>query len=162
MSHSWIIAGCRTPIGKLLGGLSGIPAPKLAAITIAESLRRSGLTPERVDEVILGQVLQAGVGQAPARQAALGAGIPATVPAVTINKVCGSGLKAVMLADQAIRAGDAQAIIAGGMESMSLAPHLLPGVRSGWKFGNQQALDAMVHDGLWCATEHVAMGCLAD
>jgi acetyl-CoA C-acetyltransferase len=162
MSNSWIIAGCRTPIGKLLGGLSGIHAPQLAAITMAESLRRSGLAPERVDEVILGQVLQAGVGQAPARQAALAAGIPATVPAVTINKVCGSGLKAVMLADQAIRAGDAQVIVAGGMENMSRAPHLLMSGRSGVKFGHSQLLDSMLHDGLWCACENVGMGSLAD
>jgi acetyl-CoA C-acetyltransferase len=162
MSHSWIIAGCRTPIGKLLGSLSGIAAPKLAAITIAESLRRSGLSPDRVDEVILGQVLQAGVGQAPARQAALAAGIPDVVPALTINKVCGSGLKAVMLADQAIRAGDAQVVVAGGMENMSRAPHLLMSGRSGVKFGHAQLLDSMLHDGLWCAWENVGMGTLAD
>lgn len=162
MTHSWVIAGCRTPIGKLLGGLSGIPAPRLAAITIAESLRRAGLPPEQVDEVILGQVLQAGVGQAPARQAALAAGIPVTVPALTINKVCGSGLKAVMLADQAIRAGDAQVIVAGGMENMSRAPHLLTSGRSGLKFGHGQVLDSMLHDGLWCACENVGMGSLAD
>jgi acetyl-CoA C-acetyltransferase len=162
MSHAWIIAGCRTPIGKLLGGLSGVSAPKLAAITIAESLKRSGLPADRVDEVILGQVLQAGVGQAPARQAALAAGIPDTVPGVTINKVCGSGLKAVMLADQAIRAGDAQVIAAGGMENMSRAPHLLPSGRSGIKFGHGQLLDSMLHDGLWCACENVGMGSLAD
>lgn len=162
MSHSWIIAGCRTPIGKLLGGLAGTAAPKLAAITIAESLRRAGLPPDRVDEVILGQVLQAGVGQAPARQAALSAGIPAFVPAVTINKVCGSGLKAIMLADQAIRAGDAKVIVAGGMESMSRAPHLLMAGRSGIKFGHGQLLDSMLHDGLWCACENVGMGSLAD
>jgi acetyl-CoA C-acetyltransferase len=162
MSHSWIIAGCRTPIGKLLGGLSAIPAPKLAAIAIAESLKRSELLPDRVDEVILGQVLQAGVGQAPARQAALAAGIPDTVPALTINKVCGSGLKAVMLADQAIRAGDAQVIVAGGMENMSRAPHLLLSGRTGIKFGHGQLLDSMLHDGLWCACENVGMGSLAD
>jgi acetyl-CoA C-acetyltransferase len=162
MSHSWIIAGCRTPIGKLLGGLAGISAPRLAAITIVESLRRSGLAPNRVDEVILGQVLQAGVGQAPARQAALAADIPATVPAVTINKVCGSGLKAVMLADQAIRAGDAQVIVAGGMENMSRAPHLLMLGRTGVKFGHGQLLDSMLHDGLWCAYEDIGMGALAD
>jgi acetyl-CoA C-acetyltransferase len=112
--------------------------------------------------VILGNVLSAGIGQAPARQAALAAGIPPAVGAVTINKVCGSGLKAVMLADQAIRAGDASVVVAGGMENMSLAPHLLAGVRSGWKFGNQQALDSMQHDGLWCAAENQPMGALAE
>jgi len=162
MTHAWIVAGCRTPIGKLLGGLASVPAPRLAAVTIAESLRRAAISPLQVDEVILGQVLQAGVGQAPARQAALAAGIPASVPAVTINKVCGSGLKAVMLADQAIRAGDAKIIAAGGMENMSRAPHLLASGRSGIKFGNGQVIDSMLHDGLWCSTENVGMGSLAD
>lgn len=162
MTAAYVVAARRSPIGKLLGNLSTIPAPQLAAPVIRAVLADSGLDPARIDEVILGNVLQAGVGQAPARQAALAASIPASVPAVTINKVCGSGLKAVMLADQAIRAGDASAIIAGGMENMSLAPHLLLGVRSGWKFGNQQAVDAMLHDGLWCAKEQQAMGCLAD
>ncbi len=162
MTSSYIIAARRTPIGKLLGHLSSLPAPQLATVAIRAALADSGLAVDQIDEVILGNVLQAGVGQAPARQAALAAGLPASIPAVTINKVCGSGLKAVMLADQAIRAGDSQAIIAGGMESMSLAPHLLPGVRSGWKFGPQTSLDAMVQDGLWCAMEQRAMGCLAD
>ncbi|WP_425613451.1 acetyl-CoA C-acyltransferase [Anatilimnocola sp. NA78] len=162
MSPSYIVAARRTPIGKLLGQLSSLPAPKLGALALQAALADSGLAADRIDEVILGNVLQAGVGQAPARQAALAAGIPASVPAVTINKVCGSGLKSIMLADQAIRAGDAQVILAGGMESMSLAPFLLPGVRGGWKFGNQTTLDAMLHDGLWCATEQRAMGCLAD
>ena len=162
MPHSWIVAGCRTPIGKLLGKLASVPAPKLAALTIAESLRRCGVASAQVDEVILGEVLQAGVGQAPARQAALAAGIPASVPALTINKVCGSGLKAVMLADQAIRAGDARVIVAGGMESMSRAPHLLPNSRGGIKFGHGQFIDSLLHDGLWCACESVGMGTLAD
>lgn len=162
MTSSYIIAARRTPIGKLLGQLSTIPAPRLGALAIQTALADSGITADQIDEVIMGNVLQAGVGQAPARQALLAAGLPEKIPALTVNKVCGSGLKAVMLADQAIRAGDAQAIIAGGMESMSLAPHLLPGVRSGWKFGSQTALDAMVHDGLWCAREQRAMGCLAD
>jgi acetyl-CoA C-acetyltransferase len=159
---SYIISGCRTPIGKFLGGLAELPAPKLAALCVAETLKRAGLDPNQVDEVILGQVLSAGVGQAPARQAALAAGLPASVAALTINKVCGSGLKAVMLADQAIRAGDARLIVAGGMESMSRAPHLLTGVRQGWKFGPQTALDSMLHDGLWCACEDAAMGTAAD
>jgi acetyl-CoA C-acetyltransferase len=162
VSYAWIVSGCRTPIGKLLGGLASIPAPQLASLAIGEALRRAGITPERVDEVILGQVLQAGVGQAPARQAALGAHLPATVPAVTINKVCGSGLKAVMLADQAIRAGDACVVVAGGMESMSRAPHLLVGARGGMKFGNGELLDSLLHDGLSCSAERVAMGVLAE
>jgi acetyl-CoA C-acetyltransferase len=162
MTHSWIVAGCRTPIGKLLGSLAAVPAPQLAAVTIAESLRRASLAPDRVDEVLLGEVLQAGVGQAPARQAALQAKLPPSVPALTINKVCGSGLKAMMLADQAIRAGDAQVIVAGGMESMSRAPHLLSGVRAGIKFGDGELIDSMLHDGLSCSTENVAMGSLAE
>jgi acetyl-CoA C-acetyltransferase len=158
MTSSYLIAGCRTPIGKYLGSLSAITAPQLGATAIREAIRRSGIPPAEVDEVIMGCVLTAGVGQAPARQAALAAGLPPTVAALTINKVCGSGLKAVMLADQAIRAGDARAIVAGGMESMSRAPHLLMGAREGWKFGNQTVLDSMLHDGLWCALENVGMG----
>lgn len=162
MAHAYLLGGCRTPIGKFLGGLAGLPAPKLGAIVIAEALKRGGIAAERVEEVILGEILTAGVGQAPARQAALAAGLPATVAALTINKMCGSGLKAVMLADQAIRAGDARVIVAGGMESMSRAPHLLMGTREGWKFGPQTVLDSMLHDGLWCAFENVAMGAQAD
>jgi acetyl-CoA C-acetyltransferase len=159
---SLLIAARRTPIGKLLGGLSTVPAPQLAAQAIRAALADAALEPAEVEEVVLGNVLSAGVGQAPARQAALTAGIPASVPALTINKVCGSGLKAVMLADQAIRAGDARVVIAGGMESMSLAPHLLAGARAGWKFGQQQVIDSMQHDGLWCSTENQGMGPLAD
>jgi acetyl-CoA C-acetyltransferase len=162
MPHSFIIAACRTPIGKLLGRLSGVPASELGAVVVREALLRSRLAAERIDEVIMGNVLSAGLGQAPARQAALGGGLPATVAALTINKVCGSGMKAIMLADQAIRAGDAQAIIAGGMESMSRAPHLLVGVRSGWKLGDQTAVDSMLHDGLQCAFENVPMGRYAE
>ncbi len=162
MSSAYLIAARRTPIGKFLGGLSNVPAPQLAAHAIRAALADAHLPPDRVDEVILGNVLSAGVGQAPARQAALAAGIPARVPAVTINKVCGAGLKAVMLADQAIRLGDANIIVAGGMESMSLAPHLAMGVRSGWKFGPQTLLDHMQFDGLTCAHEQTAMGNLAD
>jgi acetyl-CoA C-acetyltransferase len=162
MSSSYILSAKRTPIGKLLGGLSSVPAPQLAARAISGALDAAGLAPADVDEVILGHVLPAGVGQAPARQAALAAGVPAGVPAVTINKVCGSGLKAVMLADQAIRLGEARIIVAGGMESMSQAPHLLMGVRSGWKFGAQTTLDHMQFDGLTCAREQTAMGNLAD
>lgn len=162
MSSSYILAAKRTPIGKLLGALSDIPAPQLAAVAIRGALTAANVAPDQVQEVILGNVLQAGVGQAPARQAALAVGIPAGVPAVTINKVCGSGLKAVMLADQAIRAGDARLIVAGGMESMSLAPHLAMKARSGWKFGPQTLLDSMQYDGLTCAYEQTGMGNLAD
>jgi acetyl-CoA C-acetyltransferase len=162
MSASYLIAARRTPIGKLLGGLSTVPSPKLGAVAIKAALADAAVSPNDVDQVILGNVLSAGLGQAPARQAALGAGIPPSVGAITVNKVCGSGLAAVMLADQAIRAGDAKLIVAGGMENMSLAPHLMMDARAGWKFGNQTVLDSMVHDGLWCAYESKAMGVLAD
>jgi acetyl-CoA C-acetyltransferase len=162
MAASYILAARRTPIGKFLGALSSVPAPRLAAVAIEAVLADSGFTPLVVNEVILGNVLTAGVGQAPARQAALAAGIPPTVGALTINKVCGSGLKAIMLADQAIRAGDAEVIVAGGMENMSLAPHMLQGSRTGWKFGPQEIIDSMQYDGLWCAVENKGMGSLAD
>ena len=162
MTSSYLLAGCRTPVGKFQGALSHLAAPELAAPVIAEALRRAAIDVGRVDEVILGHVLSAGVGQAPARQAALKAGLPPSVAAMSVNKVCGSGLKAVMLADQAIRAGDAQVIVAGGMESMSRAPYLLTGVRQGWKFGDRQAIDSMLHDGLWCPFENCAMGAEAD
>jgi acetyl-CoA C-acetyltransferase len=162
MSASYLISGCRTPIGKLLGGLSSVTAPQLGAIAIAEAVRRAGLPLDAIEEVIMGNVLSAGLGQAPARQAALGAGLPDTIAALTINKMCGSGLKAVMLADQAIRAGDAQIIVAGGMENMTRSPFLLSGARQGWKFGDQQVRDSMLYDGLWCAFEDVAMGAEAD
>ena len=157
-TSSYLLTGVRTPIGKFLGGLSSFPAPELAAITLREALARTGFSPAEVDEVILGQVLQAGSGQAPARQAALKSGLPTTIPAVTINKVCGSGLKSVMLADQAIRCGDARLILAGGMESMSRAPFLLRGAREGLKFGNANLEDSMIADGLWCAFEGKHMG----
>jgi acetyl-CoA C-acetyltransferase len=153
-----IVGAARTPIGRYLGGLSSLTAPQLGAVAIREALRRSGLAPDRVQEVIMGNVLQGGVGQAPARQAMLAAGVPASVSAVTINKVCGSGLKSVMLAAQAIRAGDADAIVAGGMESMSNAPHYAYGYRGGIKFGDQTLVDGMIRDGLWCATCNVHMG----
>jgi acetyl-CoA C-acetyltransferase len=162
MPMSYVIAGCRTPIGKFQSVLASVSSPKLGAIAVREAVRRARIEPERIDEVIMGNVLSAGLGQAPARQAALGAGLPPSVAAVTINKVCGSGLKAVMLADQAIRAGDANIIVAGGMENMSLAPYLLPGARAGWRFGNQQAIDSMQYDGLWCAFENCPMGNEAD
>lgn len=158
MAEAYLISAARTPIGKFLGGLSELSAPQLGAVALAEALKRGGVRPDQIDEVILGNVIQAGVGQNPARQAALKAGLPNTISAVTINKVCGSGLKAVMMAAQAIRAGDADLILAGGMESMSRAPYLLMGARAGWKLGEQKAVDAMVHDGLWCAFENQHMG----
>ncbi|MEX1231872.1 MAG: acetyl-CoA C-acetyltransferase [Planctomycetaceae bacterium] len=157
-NEAFIIAGARTPIGKFLGALQTIPATELGAIAIREVLQRADVSPERVDEVIMGNVLSAGVGQAPARQAALNAGLPATVPAVTVNKVCGSGLKAVMLAAQAVRLGDAKIVVAGGMESMSQAPHLLLGSRNGYKLGKIELDDSLLLDGLWCAFEDCHMG----
>lgn len=157
---AFILSAVRTPIGKFLGELSDLSAPKLGAVAIAEAVKRAGV--DRIDEVILGHVLQAGVGQAPARQAALGAGLPNGTPAMAINKVCGSGLKAVALADQIIRAGDADVIVAGGMESMSQAPFLLPGVRKGYKYGDQKTVDALVHDGLWCSFANWGMGDAAE
>ena len=158
MSHAYLISAVRTPIGKYLGGLSDIPAPDLGGRVLAEVMKRANIPPSAVDEVIMGAVLQAGLGQNPARQAALKAGLPDTIAAFTVNKVCGSGLKAVMLAAQAIRAGDADIILAGGMESMSRAPHLLFNTRGGWKIGDQTAVDAMIRDGLWCAFENWHMG----
>ena len=157
-----IVSATRTPIGRYLGGLSPLRGPQLGAIAVKEAVKRSGVDPAAVEEVILGNVIQGGEGQAPARQAAIGAGLPGTVPALTINKVCGSGLKAVMLAAQAIKAGDAQCIVAGGMESMSTAPHYLFGLRNGVKFGNQELLDGTVHDGLWCSFGDCHMGSYAE
>ena len=153
-----IISAARTPIGKFLGGLSTLSAPELGGIAIREAVLRSNVDPMDIEEVIMGQVLQGGSGQAPARQAALKAGIPATVSAVTINKVCGSGLKAVMLAAQAIKAGDKQVLVAGGQESMSNAPYYVYGMRNGTKLGDQKMVDGMIKDGLWCASCDVHMG----
>jgi acetyl-CoA C-acetyltransferase len=144
-----IISACRTPIGKFLGGLSTLAAPQLGAVVVREAVKRSGIDVTAIDEVIMGHVVQGGSGQAPARQALIHGGVPASVPALTINKVCGSGLKAVMLAAQGIRAGDAACVVAGGMESMSTAPHYLYGYRGGIKAGNQTIVDGMIHDGLW-------------
>ena len=157
-----LVSAVRTPIGKFLGGLSPLAAPRLGALVIKEAVRRAGVDAAAVDEVIMGNVLQGGVGQAPARQAAIHAGLPGTVPALTVNKVCGSGLKAVMLAAQAIKAGDAQCIVAGGMESMSNAPHYVYGMRSGVKAGNQTLVDGMIHDGLWDSFSNTHMGNLAE
>ena len=153
-----IVGAARTPIGRYLGGLASLTAPQLGAIAIKAALERAGVPGDHVQEVIMGNVLQAGVGQAPARQAMLLAGVPSSVSAVTINKVCGSGLKAVMLAAQAIKAGDAQVIVAGGMESMSNAPHYVRGMRGGVKLGDQTLIDGMIHDGLQCAVCDVHMG----
>jgi len=153
-----IVGAARTPIGKFLGALSPLSAPDLGAVAIREALKRSKVPAEDVQEVIMGHVIQGGTGQAPARQAALKAGLPATVSAVTVNKVCGSGLKAVMLASQAIKAGDAQVIVAGGQESMSNAPYYVYGMRSGVKLADQKMIDGMIKDGLWCASCDVHMG----
>ncbi|HEX2721848.1 MAG TPA: acetyl-CoA C-acetyltransferase [Gemmatimonadaceae bacterium] len=153
-----IVSAARTPRGKFLGGLSSLSAPDLGALAIREALRRSRVAPEAVEEVIMGQVLQGGSGQAPARQAALKAGVPSSVSALTINKVCGSGLKSVMLAAQSIKAGDKQVIVAGGQESMSNAPHYVYGMRNGVKLGDQTMVDGMIKDGLWCASCDVHMG----
>ncbi len=158
MPDAFILSAVRTPIGKFLGGFAEVPAPQLGAVALREAIARAGATPGQIEEVIFGNVIQAGLGQNPARQAALAAGLPVSIAAVTINKVCGSGLKAVMLAAQAIRAGDAELVAAGGMENMSRAPHLLMGTRVGWKLGDQKAVDAMIHDGLWCAFEDHHMG----
>ncbi|MFN2348861.1 MAG: acetyl-CoA C-acetyltransferase [Thioalkalivibrio sp.] len=163
MSDSTVIVeAARTPIGSFNGALAGVPASELGARVIRALLQRSGLPPDQVGEVILGQVLQAGVGQNPARQAALAAGLPVTVPAMTINKVCGSGLKAVQLAWQAVRCGDAEVVIAGGQENMSLAPHVLPGSRTGKKMGGWELVDTMITDGLWCAFNNYHMGNTAE
>ena len=158
MTEAVILSAVRTPIGKYLGALADVAAPQLGAIAVVEAVRRAGAPADRIEEVIMGNVIQAGLGQNPARQAALGANLPDTVAAYTVNKVCGSGLRAVMCAAQAIRAGDADLIVAGGMESMSRAPYLLFGARAGWKLGDQKAVDAMIHDGLWCAIENCHMG----
>ncbi len=153
-----IVSAARTPIGKFLGSLSSLTAPDLGAIAIRAAVERAGIAPGDVQEVIMGNVIQGGVGQAPARQAMLKAGIPASVSALTVNKVCGSGLKAVMLAAQAIKAGDAEVIVAGGQESMSNAPYYNYGMRGGVKLGDQTLVDGMIKDGLWCAMCDVHMG----
>jgi len=153
-----IASACRTPIGSFNGALSPLPAPKLGAIVIEEALKRANVPKEMVDEVIMGCVLTAGVGQAPARQAAIFAGLPTKVECMTINKVCGSGLKSVMLATQAIKLGDADIIVAGGMESMSNAPYLLDKARFGYRMGHAQIIDSMIKDGLWDVYNDFHMG----
>jgi len=162
VSDVFILSSARTPIGKFGGGLSTVPATQLGAVAIRAAVERARVAPERIDEVFMGQVIQAGAGQAPARQAALGAGLPNGVGATTINKVCGSGLKAVMLGAASIRAGDADVIVAGGMENMDLGPYLLPGARAGYRLGNAELVDSTVHDGLWCAICDVHMGMHAE
>ena len=158
MRQAVIISAARSAIGKFQGSLGGFTAPELGAMAIRAALERTKLDPQQIDEAIMGCVLQAGLGQNPARQAALKAGLPDSVSAFTVNKVCGSGLKSVMLAAQAIACGDAEIIVAGGMESMTNAPYLLTKARSGYRIGNGEIIDAMIHDGLWCAMEHWHMG----
>jgi acetyl-CoA C-acetyltransferase len=158
MAEAVIVAGARTPIGKLSGALAGFTAMELGGFAIAEALKRAGLSPDQVDYVLMGHVLQAGQGQITARQAALKGGIPLSVPANTINKVCLSGLHTIYLADQMIRAGDAEVVVAGGMESMTQAPYLLPGARAGYRLGDGALIDSMMHDGLTDAFDHIAMG----
>jgi len=162
MPGSVVVAGARTPIGKLSGAVASLSAMELGGVAIAGALARAGLSPDQVDFVLMGQVLQAGQGQLTARQAARHAGIPYDVPATTINKVCLSGLNTIYLADQMINAGDAEIVVAGGMESMTRAPHILPGAREGFRLGDAQLIDSMMHDGLFCAFDHVAMGMSAD
>ena len=159
---AYIVSACRTAIGEFQGGLGSMTAPQLGAIAIREAVRRAGVDPAQIDEVLMGNVVQAGVGQAPARQAAIHGGVPDSVPAATVNKVCGSGLKAVMLAAQAIRAGDAEVIVAGGMESMSNAPYFLPKARTGYRLGNGELLDGVIHDGLWDSFNNFHMGIAAE
>jgi len=157
-----ILSACRTPIGKYLGGLSPLSGPRLGSIVIREAVRRAAVPDDAIDEVIMGNVLQGGEGQAPARQAEIHAGLPGLIPALTINKVCGSGLKAVMLAAQAIKAGDEQCLVAGGFESMSNAPHYVYGMRGGIKAGNSELVDGMIKDGLWDSFSESHMGALAE
>jgi len=162
LNEAVIISAARTPVGKFLGSLKGFSATELGAIVVRESVKRAGVRPEDVDEVIMGCVIQAGLGQNPARQAALNGGLPSTVSAVTVNKVCGSGLKAVMMAAQSVQLGDTEIVVAGGMESMSNAPYLIPKAREGYRLGNGELVDSMINDGLWCAFENYHMGCTGE
>src|ERR671928_637666 len=157
-----IISAARTPTGKFQGSLKGFTATQLGAMVVREAVRRAGVAPEEVDEVIMGCVIQAGLGQNPARQAALHGGIPFGVSAVTVNKVCGSGLKAVMMAAQGVQLGDAEVVVARGMESMSNAPYLLTKAREGYRLGNGKILDSVIQDGLWCAFDDQHMGCTGE
>ncbi len=162
MREAVIVGTARTPVGSFQGALSSLPAPKLGAYAIEAALKRGGLTPQDVSEVIMGNVLTAGEGQAPARQAAIFAGIPKSVPAMTLNKVCGSGMKAVMLGVQSILLGDSDVVVAGGMENMSLAPYLMTGVRTGYRMGHQSVTDSMILDGLWDPYNNQHMGNCAE
>jgi acetyl-CoA C-acetyltransferase len=162
MEQAVILSAVRTPIGKFQGGLAPLSAPQLGAKVVAEAVRRAGIDPKSVDETIMGNVVQAGLGQNPARQAALGGGLDPSVAAMTINKVCGSGLKAVGLAAQGIAVGDTETVVAGGMESMSNCPYLLPGARTGYRIGNAEIVDSMVHDGLWDIYNDFHMGLTAE
>ncbi len=158
MEQPVILSAVRTPIGKFMGGLSPLSAPELGAKVVAEAVRRAGIEPNQVDEAIMGNVVQAGLGQNPARQAALRGGLDSRVAAMTINKVCGSGLKAVALASQAVQLGESEVVVAGGMESMSNCPYLLKGARTGFRLGNQEIFDSMITDGLWDVYENFHMG----
>jgi acetyl-CoA C-acetyltransferase len=162
LNEAVIISAARTPVGKFLGSLKGFSATQLGAIAVREAVKRAGVKPEDVDEVIMGCVIQAGLGQNPARQAALNGGLPPAVAAVTVNKVCGSGLKAVMMAAQAVQLGDSEMVVAGGMESMSNAPYLIPKAREGYRLGNGELVDSMINDGLWCSFENYHMGCTGE
>src|SRR5436305_8264080 len=157
-----IISAVRTPVGKLLGALKSFKATDLGAMVVREVVKRAGVSPESVDEVIMGCVIQAGLGQNPARQAALRGGLPDTVSAVTVNKVCGSGLKAIMMAAQGVALGDTEIVVAGGMESMSNAPYLVPKAREGYRLGHGKMLDTVIQDGLWCAFDDQHMGCTGE
>ncbi|MCI0183366.1 acetyl-CoA C-acetyltransferase [Sulfoacidibacillus ferrooxidans] len=162
MTEAVIVSAARTALGSFMGSLANTPATELGAIVIRETLTRAGVSSDIVDEVIMGNVLQAGLGQNPARQAAIKAGLPYELPSFTVNKVCGSGLKTIALAAQSIRAGDQDVVIAGGMENMSRAPYLLEGARSGYRMGDQKVVDSMIRDGLWCAFNDVHMGITAE
>ena len=162
MNEVVIVAATRTAVGSFQGGLASIPAPQLGAIVIRRLLEQTGVAPEQVDEVIFGQVLTAGSGQNPARQTAIHAGLPFATPALTLNKVCGSGLKALHLAAQAIRCGDADIIVAGGQENMSLSPYVMPGARTGLRMGHAKVVDTMIQDGLWDAFNDIHMGITAE
>ncbi|MBM3966585.1 MAG: thiolase family protein [Planctomycetes bacterium] len=162
MSNVWITGSARTPIGRFLGELASFSAPELAGVAIRATMERSGAGPDEIDEVVLGNVLSSGLGQAPSKQAALHAGLSPATPCASVNKVCGSGLFSVMLASRAIRSGDANCVVAGGMESMSNAPHLLRGGRAGWKYGQQPLLDAIEYDGLRCPHGPSLMGVYAE
>lgn len=162
MKEVVIVSAARTAVGAFNGSLSGFSAPQLGAFSIKEAVKRAGIKPEEIDEVLMGNVLQGGLGQAPARQASLGAGIPDSVSATTINKVCGSGLKSVMLGEQAIKAGDAEIVVAGGMESMTNAPYILKKARNGYRMGNGEIFDLMIHDGLWDPYGNKHMGMLGE